>query len=344
MGQKVNAEYRYSEKKQQLEATVDFTGATELTAYVTLDQEALYMAVPEALDDTLVYYYTKDNDGALIDAMGEDTVEQINDLLKGAEDTGAQEEFVEAIQKEFDSLEYEKISAETFEVDGKDRKCKGYATTISGDNISNILDAYMDYIEACMPDSLFQYGDWSEFEDLEDELDDMDDLDVSFFIYRNKLACIRMEADSDETVEIQFHGGDYRLQNVEVLVDDETYLKLEGEKDGTTETLTLKEKKEKVFEAEYDTKSGDFDIEVGDDTVGGNIESSRKGVTITISEISGLDGLKLTLYAQKDADFADVDEKNLFDVGNADEDDFYDLMNDIDTDVIEEYTSLFGYY
>jgi hypothetical protein len=39
-----------------------------------------------------------------------------------------------------------------------------------------------------------------------------------------------------------------------------------------------------------------------------------------------------------------VDEKNLFDVGNADESDFYDLMNDIDTDVIEDYASLLGLY
>jgi carbon monoxide dehydrogenase subunit G len=343
MGQKVSGEYRYSEKKQQLEATVDFTGATELTAYVTLDTEALYMAVPNALDDTLVYYYTKDNDGALIDAMGEDTVEQINSLLSGVDNSDGQAEFAEAIQKELDSLKYEKISAETFEVDGKDRKCKGYATTIEADNINNILDAYMEYIESSMPAALRQNMDWSEFEDLEDELDDMDDLDVSFFIYKNKLACIRMDG-GDDTVEIQFQGGDYRLQNVEVLVNDDTYMKLEGEKDGSTETIKLKAAGETVLKVEYDTKSGDFEIKADSETIKGNIESSRKGVTITISEISGLDGLKLTLYAQKDADFADVDEKNLFDVGNADEDDFYDLMNDIDTDVIEDYASLLGLY
>jgi hypothetical protein len=150
--------------------------------------------------------------------------------------------------------------------------------------------------------------------------------------------------DGDDTVEIQFQGGDYRLQNVEVLVDDDTYMKLEGEKDGSTETIKLKAAGETVLKVEYDTKSGDFEIKADSETIKGNIESSRKGVTITISKISSLDGLKLTLYAKKDADFADVNMKNLFDVGNADESDFYDLMNDIDTDVIEDYMDLFGYY
>jgi hypothetical protein len=316
-GQKVSVEFRSSEKKKQLEA---------------------------AVDTTLVYYYTKDNDGALIDAMGEDTVNQINDLLKGAEDSGAQDEFIQTIQDEFDSLEYEKISAETFEVDGKDRKCKGYATTVSGDNLNNILDAYMDYIEACMPDSLSQYWRWDNVSELQDEFADMDDLNVSFFIYKNKLACIRIDEDGDDPVEIQFQGGDYRLQNVELVVDGKTYMKLSGEKDGLTETIKLKAAGETVFKAEYDTKSGDFDIEVSKVTVSGNVESSRKGVTLTISQISSLDGLKLTIYAQEDADFADVEKKDLFDVGNADESDFYDLMDDIDTDVIEDYMDLFGYY
>jgi uncharacterized protein YerC len=276
--------------------------------------------------------------------MGEDTVEQLNSLLKGVDNSEGQDEFVEAIQKEFDSLKFEKISAETFEVDGKDRKCKGYATTIEADNINNILEAYMDYIESSMPAALRQNMDWSEFEELEDEIDDMDDLNVSFFIYKNKLACIRIDEDGDDPVEIQFKGGDYRLQNVELVVDGTTYMKLSGEKDGSTETIKLKAEGETVLKSEYDTKSGDFEIEVSNVTVKGNIESSRKGVTITISKISSLDGLKMTIYAQKDADFADVNKKNLFDVGNADEDDFYDLMDDIDTDVIEDYTSLFGYY
>jgi hypothetical protein len=342
-GQSIKGEYRYSDKKQQLEATVDIAGASELTAYVTLDKEALYLAVPEMLDDTLVYYYTKDNDGALIDAMGDDNVEQINQLLQeaasGKKTPKEAEEFVQALKDEYKSLKYKKISSKEFEVDGKERKCKGYATTVTADNINNVLDAYMDYIEACMPDALRQNVDWSEFTDLEREIDRMDDLDIEFYIYKNKLACIRTEIEGDD-VELQFQGGDYRLQNMELLIDDTTYLKLEGEKDGRTETLKLKAAGQTVLKVEYDAKSGDFEIKADDESIEGNIASSRKGITVTVSEVSGMDGLELSLYALRSADFAKVDEKNTFDIGNADESDLQELIDDIDTGVFYEYGDL----
>lgn len=344
-GQKVSGEVRYAEKKQQIAAFADVAGASEISAYVTLDSDSLSFAAPDILDDTLVYYYTKKNDGAIVDLIGDDNIEQINELLKtassGKKTSEEAEKYAKAIMDEYKSLKYKKISAESFEVDGKSRKCKGFSTEITSDNINNILDAYMEYIEDTIPEELLKEMNWREVEEemsyLQRQIDRMDDLEIEFFLYKNKLACIRTEVEGED-LELQFHGGAYRMQNMELLVDDKTMVEMTGEKSGSTENLKLKAMGETLVKVEYDTKSGDFEIKIEDlGSAKGNIEKNRKGVTVSVNKIFGYDGLKLKVYALDGAKFEAIDEKHIFDVGNADESDFRDLISDIDMDTLEDY-------
>lgn len=347
-GQSVMAEYRCNSKKKQLAATLDVAGASDLSAYITLNDEALELAVPELMDDVLVYYYTKDNDGLLVDALGEDSIEQMNELLATAASGKTTNEEAEKCAKEildeFKSLKFEKVSAEKFEVDGKDRKCKGYSTEITSDNINNIIDAYMDYMEESIPEDILQEADWrdvqSQMSDLERQIDRMDDIELEFFIYKNQLACIRADVEGEE-LEILFHGGDYRMQNMEIVIDGKTYVEMVGETSGKTETIKIKAMGQTIVKVEYDAKSGDYEVKVEDiGTIKGNIEKSRNGITVTVSKFFGYDGIKMKVYALKSATFEEYSTKNLFDIGNADESDYEDLLEDIDMSVLQDFEDI----
>ena len=48
----------------------------------------------------------------------------------------------------YKKLEFESADKESFEVDGKDRKCAGYKTTITSDYMIECVDIFEDYMDA----------------------------------------------------------------------------------------------------------------------------------------------------------------------------------------------------
>ncbi len=344
-GQSVKAEYRSTKNEKQLAAYLDIAGASDLSAFVTLDKEKLQAACPELLDQALTYYYTGENDGMLIDMLDDDeAIQQLNELLSAAatdkKTTDEADKYVKEIVAELKSIKFEKISAEKFEVDGKDRNCKGYMATITPDNINNIIDTYMDYMDELVSGELMSMTDWSSFKsemsDLQKQIDRLDDIEIEFFIYKNKLACVRTEIEGED-MEVLFLGGDYRMQNVEVNYDGTTYFELKGEMDGSEEDIKLKAAGQTIAKVNYDTKSGDYSISVEEiGTIKGNIERTRKGVAVNVTKFFGYDGIKFSAYANDSAEFDEVDGKDIFDIGNADESDWNDLAGEIDATVLYE--------
>lgn len=343
-GESLKAEYRSNKNEKQLAAYMDIAGVSDLSAFITLDKEKVQLACPEILDEALTYYYTADNDGMLIDMADDDEIQQLNDLLaaatSGKKTTAETDKYVKEIVAELKAIKFDKISSEKFEVDGKERSCKGYLATITPDNINNIIDTYMDYMGDLMSGDLMSMTDWSSFKsdvsELQKEIDRMDDIEIEFFTYKNMLACIRTEVEGND-LEILFLGGDYRMQNVEVNYDGDTYFELKGEKSGSEETIKFKAAGQTLAKVTYDEKSGDYNISIEElGTIKGNIEHSRKGVTVTVTKFFGYDGFEFSAYAKDSADFDKVDEKDSFDIGNADESDWNDLIGDIDTTVLYE--------
>ena len=53
------------------------------------------------------------------------------------------------------------------------------------------------------------------FDDMEESISEMEDVDLTFFIYKKKLACIRAEIQEEEA-ELRFLGGDTRMQKYAV--------------------------------------------------------------------------------------------------------------------------------
>ena len=150
--------------------------------------------------------------------------------------------------------------------------------------------------------------------------DDMPDMDVTFYIYKNKLACIEIEADGDD-MQIIFHGGDTRMQNVEVLVNDDTVLELEGETSGKVEESRLYIDGSKVATVEYDYGSGDYEANIGNYArLNGTLKSDRKGFAFTCDA----DDISVEVNLSKGADLEEISGDTI-DIGNASEREINDL-------------------
>ena len=197
-----------------------------------------------------------------------------------------------------------------------------------------MLDNYQSVGEAV--DVLDSYGEIeSELSYLEDELDNMEDIVVTFYIYKNQLAAIVVEdEDFEDDLQLCFEGGDYRLQNITFKSS------MKGSDDGTKEKFKLREKygtdAYDIGSFEYNYESGKYKIEVDGEVLSGKLY--KEGRTLNLS----IDGQ----YDIPDMDFAVTRGAKLqkfsadeFDIGNADADDLYDLVDDI-TDELSDFDYL----
>ena len=89
------------------------------------------------------------------------------------------------------------------------------------------------------------------------------------------------------SLEIHFLGGDTRIQNMEVIAEDETVVEIEGQTDGTTEFASLYIEGEEVLETEYDTKSGKYEIGLTQDdiSVSGVFLADKKKIELSAESI-----------------------------------------------------------
>ena len=249
--------------------------------------------------------------------------------------------------KELKSLKFQSAAKEEFTVNDKDVMCKGYTTTITGANIWNIIDgsyqAMLDNYQSVgeAVDVLDSYGEIeSELSYLEDELDNMEDIVVTFYIYKNQLAAIVVEdEDFEDDLQLCFEGGDYRLQNI-TFKSGSYRISMKGSDDGTKEKFKLREKygtdAYDIGSFEYNYESGKYKIEVDGEVLSGKLY--KEGRTLNLS----IDGQ----YDIPDMDFAVTRGAKLqkfsgdeFDIGNADADDLYDLVDDI-TDELSDFDYL----
>ena len=187
------------------------------------------------------------------------------------------------------------------------------------DNYKSVADALDEY-------GTYEYGidDYStylesELSYLEDELDNMEDVVISFYIYKNQLAAIVVEdEDFDDDIELCFEGGDYRLQNI-TLKSGSYRIVLDGSDGRDTYDIAS---------FEYNYESGKFKITVDGDSFSGKLYKEGKTLNLSINGVYD--------YDIPDMDFAITRGAKLqkftgdeFDIGNADEDDLYDLLDDI---------------
>lgn len=322
---------------------VDFTAE--------LDKDRLAVSLLPVSDELLVYYYAEKNKGDLIDLL-EDAgvdIEDLNSALKDLYEINLNDSkkfsdvlggVVKAVVEELKDIKIKKIGEkESFEINGQKRACTGYVMEITEDNIEDILDAVQKAVEReiedgieneDIKDTVFDLSD-EMFDELEHELSIEEDIELSFYIYGKQLACVRAE-QGHETAEIVFHGGDYPTQNVEVIMDggyfdNDTVFEIKGETDNKVETIEVVSYDGTLFELEYNTKNGELYFESDEADVKFDAVVKRDKASLEI-EIDDIEDVSI-VFAIKDDGTVKSLNGDEFDLGDADEEDLYDLLKNI---------------
>ena len=318
-------------------------------------------AQSKAISDLVFIYNTADDkeDSFIAEMAGEDSLEMLDDALtalgEATEPTDFSKELTQLIVAEYGELEFEKAKEKEFEVNGKDVKCKGYTVEVTEDNIMNIVDGMEDILDETYGDILKEAGVSAKdiTREIEYEIEGMDDIELTFYLYKSKLAAVIAEVDRSK-LEIEFQGGDYRMQNVVVSADRRDIMEIKGETEDSVETLELLVWDEEVFTYEYDTKSGDLVVELDDGfyEVEANIQAKGNSVTVTLQDFYTEDSYVGEMMNLADINcsvtFTDGAKKasfsgEEFNVGTADEDDFYDLIEELE-DILEDFEELYYYF
>ena len=337
-GYSVQATYAEKDNEKQISGSVEGPEFSDVEFLAGIDKDEIKLSAPLLGDKIYTYNYNEKKSGYLVDSMGADNVETLDKLCKQMFSDEEQKknvlEFSKKYSEMYKKLEFESADKESFEVDGKDRKCAGYKTTITSDYMIECVDIFEDYMDDQMGDLLDQavtgsdYDDYKEsFDQLRDTFKEMPDIDITFYIYKNKLACIKAVEPSkeDQDIQILFKGGDRRAQNMELISCGESVLKISGSVNGNEEVTSLSLEGNKVGELTYDFKSGEYTLDIEDEgSVSGTLEGKRDGLKLTMEGA----GVNISLDVKKGAELQKFSGEK-FDIGNASEEELQALVQEI---------------
>ena len=358
---KLDGEFRNGGKEKQLSVQLKQSGS-KIDIMAGIDSKNAKFQVPQLSNYVFVYDYNKISTGYISDEVDEDTLTQINTMLESLVDQTDVKKFYSDVFKiftsELKSVSFVNAEKEEFTIDDKDVDCKGYTAVITSSNMIHIVDKmeklindeYASLIQTTLVSEMAigSLEDWEEvsaeaFDEIREGLEDMEDIELSFYLYKNKLAALVLRIpEADAEAELRFEGGDYRMQNMTLKVDDERY-RLSGSDDGSKEQFSLEVRsgsyKQQIANLEYNYDSGKFSVSLADEvTVKGKMTGSRSEINLKISEIdmyyySMSPDLDITV--KKGAKMEKFDGKE-FDLGKADEDDYMELIEDIEDKIYDK--------
>ena len=230
-GKDFDGTFKYKDTQLQAGGTISLFGRENLDFLANLDDEQICASIPMLTDNLLVYNYKEEKDGYIVDLLGADGVASIDaalrELTSKEEQNRAAQEILSVIYDEYKTLDIKKAEKEEFIVDGSVRKCNGYEFTVTEDELLQVMDgvkeAYDAYYGGAADALKLKLGD--DFSQLRDRACSMGDINVKVYVYQNKLAAVVAEAENSDTAfHMLFKGGEYRMQNLELLAED-----LEGE-------------------------------------------------------------------------------------------------------------------
>lgn len=348
-GDRISGEFRNAANEKQVYCNVDADG-DEIGFLCGVHSGVLKAAVSE-LDYVFVYDPQGENDGYLCEQFRKKELEEFNSMLENitAEKVTAAEikkDIAAAFVQEFKELEFKEVKAKKFKVDQKDRECEGYRVRVDEKNIAHMLENAGERISGKLAEDARD-----NFEDMMDDLideveNDEDDMDITFYLYKGKLAAVIFEMSdySEEEIHIEFQGGDYRMQNM--LIADEydgdvlAEISINIHEKGGKETIEIDLDGDEEAVITYDTKSGavslEYDTDWGDYLIEGIYQHSGSEASFALEEYE-YDGESLmdeydvsfTAYVKKNAQMGKYSGEE-FDLGAADEDDLDDLADDIE--------------
>ncbi len=334
---------------KQLVVDTDLNKLPEISFKMGIDSKYVYAEVPKISNSLFVYDYVHEKEGMLVDELGEETVSAIDTLLKNSYEgfdktEHLQKELAKAFLKRVNELEFEKAETKSFKVDGKKVKCKAISVDLDRDFYMDIFDDAAEIYEEEyeeMAEDLGKYAGTSladSFKEAKNEVKTWPDATVTFYIYRGKLAAVNVLSEGKKgfDVDVLFKGGDYRTQNVSILEDGDEIFAIEGSEKKDKEIYDISIDGEEAFSVEYNYKKGNLLVDYDHDNdkflLDMDITSSSKSVEMRINDLS-FDEESLgyiTVTVEKGGSIEDYTNTELFDIGNASENDFMDLIRSID--------------
>ena len=293
----VDCEVNKDSSAMQLEGSV----SGSLLSGLSVDGSLLFdkssiQANTSLLDYVFVYDYKKSGKGYLSELLEEEgmSVDEINSSIQTLYDLSfggkSSKELSADLAKEFNKvykdIKVKKVKKAPFSIDGKEVKCAGYTMHITEDDVAALVNAYFNVYEENygenMDEILAMAGEDSIAEMKEDLLQEIGDVDVDirFYIYKKQLAAIQLE-ENEEIVSVEFLGGDYRAQNINVIADGYEEFAIESSKGKSTEALKLRAEGENVLSYTYDSETGALALEV-DGTKLDGITVKNDGKTLTV--------------------------------------------------------------
>ena len=348
---KINATVAQDASKGRLsfnaDAEVSGLFSQELDFY--FDDSSIQMALPEINDDVYYYDYTADNKGDLDDLVSEysdGTLDDVNTMFKSFNSIFRskgkyQKNLRSELKKAYKKVEVTGIDPETFDVDGKSRKCKGYEMRLTRDNFEDFVRAFSDAndktygedteemaraMSSLSGDDDFEeiYNDVRDSEDIAEEMmDGSDDIYIDFYLYGGKLAGVVFSNEYEEFT-IEFLGGDRRCSNINVTERSKTsdrkeQFSLESSIKNDMEKGNFYVNDTSVGSYSYDVKSGEFSIDImGMDNIDG-IFLAKKNILTFRTEFSdyGMSG-SVEVNAENKARIAEIKGERL-DIGDLSE-------------------------
>ena len=316
------------------EVNVHIPQLPTINGVMRLDADSLRMKAPAVLDKVFVYDYHKVNENGLVTQSmgGKAQVEAVNKALQQMAESCASLENQKAKAEEMEgkllevyrALPFDKAEAAEWTVNGAQKKCDAYTTTVDVETQKKIWDILKDYSPSFDPEQNQAMA----------MLEKSEDLKFVFYLNDSKLAAVEMTAlTSGEKVTVTFEGGETAWQNLAVATKDGEVFRMSGKTEGTKENLTFSVQGNEFGSFDFDAADNSYSVNINAGgsmaaSVGGAITSSKEEMKLTIDKIE-TGGVavpaKMTMTMTPGAEMPAVDGET-FDVVDATQEDWMGLI------------------
>ena len=351
-GQSISLEYSMdtAAKALSLDADVKISG-TNLNGTLASDGQTVKLQIPQIMgSDSFFFDTTKENDGFIVSLLENQGIDlsKSNTYLNGAESdySVVYERLSVAWKNTLNKLEYEKAEKKEFTVDGVTSECQGYKYAYNTDVVNMFIDeivsafsgyeetadAYLSAVANLSRDTDSPKSFNEAISKLRESAKEAHNMDISFYVYKNALSGIVInDKDENKVREIDFLGGNVRMDNFKVISDGKTVFEKKGKTEGTQETAEYFVEDMQIFKRSYDYSNGDLKFSSDGFELNGKIEKQDGGFKLDVNSVKiGDEELDVNgvISLKKGATIKTVDESGeKYDVGTMKKDDFVKLYS-----------------
>lgn len=295
----------------ELSGDVDISYIPTIEFTIQLDENELRATCPMIPDRLFIFDYKGQNKGYIDEFVSSDVInEGLAEVYENFFDDENLLSFADEITnlvEEYKDIEFEDIDDKEYTIDGKEVMCQGYKTHLNKRVINNMLPGFSGIFN------------------------EVKGMDIELYIYKDELAAVKfMPEDVDEDFELCFEGGDYRLQNISLLINGKEEGRFESKITGNVETASISGPLGEIISYEYDFGEGELTVDIpGFDSVNAKLIRDERKFSFELDYIDiGDTYLGASIAITPDAKLSDMSGEE-FDLGNATEEEFDELIDEI---------------